>query len=72
MTIYRANDVAATSENSFYFTNYCYSRSNLGFLFEIYLLFPWGSVMYFDGANYAEVADSLLIPNGVYLSKDKK
>ncbi|XP_060588139.1 serum paraoxonase/arylesterase 2-like [Ruditapes philippinarum] len=67
-----ANDVAATSENSFYFTNYCYFRSPLSFLFEVYLLFPWGSVVYFDGTNYAEVADSMIMPNGIYLSRDRK
>ncbi|XP_053385522.1 serum paraoxonase/arylesterase 2-like isoform X2 [Mercenaria mercenaria] len=68
-----ANDVAATSENSFYFTNYCYSRSSLGYLIEaIVLLLPWGNVVYFDGAHYSEVVDGLLMPNGILLSKDKK
>ncbi|KAL4217225.1 hypothetical protein ACF0H5_023677 [Mactra antiquata] len=68
-----ANDVAATSENSFYFSNYAYSRSHLGMLFECFLAqFPWGSVVYFDGANYIEAADGLLVPNGVLLSPDKR
>ncbi|XP_052816024.1 serum paraoxonase/arylesterase 2-like isoform X1 [Mya arenaria] len=66
------NDVAATSENSFYVTNYVHSKSSSLSFIEIILLLPWGSVVYYDGANYNVVADSLVIPNGILLSKDKR
>lgn len=71
--VHLVNDVAAVSENSFYFTNYAYSRSHFGHILEaIILQLPWGNIVYFDGANYVEVTDGLLLPNGILLSTDKQ
>ena len=64
--------MAARDEDSFYFTNYAYSRSLLGFMFEAILFLPWGSVVYFDGRLYDVAVDGLLIPNGVLFSPDMK
>ena len=66
------NDIAATSENSFYFTNYADGRGLLQFTMELLLLLPWGNIMYFDGTSYRLAQDGLVIPNGILLSKDKR
>ena len=66
----RVNDVAATGDNSFYYTNYAHFRNHLGNMMEIYLLLPFGSVWYYDGKDYSMVADGLVLANGIQLSKD--
>lgn len=65
-----ANDVAATSENSFYFTNYANFRDHYRHMMEILLMFPFGSVWYYDGKDYTMVADGFVLANGIMLSKD--
>lgn len=67
-----ANDVAATSDNTFYFTNYAHSRTFLPFILEVLLYLPWGNVVYYDGANYQVVSDGLLVPNGIFVSQDRR
>ena len=67
---FSANDVAATSENSFYFTNYANFRDHYRHMMEILLMFPFGSVWYYDGKDYTMVADGFVLANGIMLSKD--
>ncbi|XP_033731280.1 serum paraoxonase/arylesterase 2-like [Pecten maximus] len=69
--IYFINDVAVTGENSFYFTNFLSSRSQIWGAFEIYLMLPLGSISYFDGSYYETVEEGYLMPNGLALSLDK-
>ncbi|KAH3790522.1 serum paraoxonase/arylesterase 1-like [Dreissena polymorpha] len=66
------NDVAATSENSFYVTNFGYSTTKFGATLETVLLLPWGNVLYYDGSSYRVVVDALVMANGIKLSLDKR
>ena len=70
--ICRANDVAATGEDSFYFTNYAYYPGSLRHKLEVFLFMSFGSVVYFDSKTYTTVADGFLMPNGIIISKDGK
>ncbi|KAK3605404.1 hypothetical protein CHS0354_036314 [Potamilus streckersoni] len=70
--IHFANDVLATGENSFYFTNYAHFRGYWSHMMEIILDLPFGNIMYFDGNDYKLASDGLLLPNGLALSWDGK
>lgn len=65
-----ANDVAATSENSFYFTNYANFRDHYRHTMEALMFLPFGTVWYYNGKDYMMVADGFVLPNGITLSKD--
>ncbi|KAL5006032.1 hypothetical protein ScPMuIL_017190 [Solemya velum] len=67
-----ANDVLATGEDSFYFTNIGYFHSHLGNMLELLPLLPFGNVVYYDGNTYRQVVDNLLTPNGIAMSLDGK
>ncbi|XP_067685770.1 serum paraoxonase/arylesterase 1-like [Haliotis asinina] len=69
-TLKQLNDVVATSEDSFYFTNYLTSGSYLMGMFETLALMPWSDVGYFDGTAYRIVAGGITMANGVQLSRD--
>ena len=66
------NDVVAVDESRFYFTNDHGATSKLGLLAEDYLGFALSNVIYFDGANFMEVADGIAYANGINLSPDRK
>ena len=69
---YRANDVAATGEDSFYFTNYAYYLDSFLHKLEVFLFMRLGTVVYYDGKTYTTVASGFSLPNGITVSKDKK
>ncbi|XP_025081767.1 serum paraoxonase/arylesterase 2-like isoform X2 [Pomacea canaliculata] len=66
------NDVQATSDNSFYFTNSHASHSILRILLEVLLDLPCTNVVYFDGRFYSVVADGIRSANGIYMSHDRR
>jgi len=69
------NDLVAVDSDSFYITNYFWSRfeSHLQRKLETLTSRPWGQVLFYDGStDSAQVmAEGLLGPNGVALSADK-
>ncbi|XP_071101216.1 serum paraoxonase/arylesterase 2-like [Haliotis cracherodii] len=64
------NDLVATSEDSFYYTNFLYSESIVGKILESLSFMPWASVGYFDGMGYRIVADGIMMANGIQMSAD--
>ena len=64
--------MAATGENSFYFTNMAYFRDHFRYVMESLLLLPFGNVMYYNGEDYTMVADGFVLPNGISLSADQE
>ncbi|XP_067687607.1 serum paraoxonase/arylesterase 1-like [Haliotis asinina] len=69
-TFRNLNDLIATSEDSFYYTNFLYSDCPVGKLFESLFSMPWAFVGYFDGTAYRIVADGIMMANGIQLSGD--
>lgn len=65
-TFIHINDIVATGEDTFYFTNFY----KFHVFIEIFLGAPLGSVGFYDGTNGRIVADGLCIPNGVNVSPD--
>ena len=63
--IYAINDLVAISENQFYFTNDHYYQNTLGKLAENYLGLAKCETVYFDGADYMVVDNSLAYANGI-------
>lgn len=66
------NDVQATGENSFYFTNYQSFRAHLPVVAETILRLPLTNIVYFDGKVYNVVAEGLRSPNGIAMSNDQQ
>ncbi|XP_052821586.1 serum paraoxonase/lactonase 3 [Octopus bimaculoides] len=66
------NDVVATSNKTFYFTNWSHYRNFIGRLLEMFLLLPWTHVYYHDGEVYRLVAEDLVMANGIAMSNDEK
>ncbi|CAI9718207.1 serum paraoxonase/arylesterase 1-like [Octopus vulgaris] len=66
------NDVVATSNRTFYFTNWSHYRNFIGKLLEMLLLLPWTHVYYHDGEVYRLVAEDLVMANGIAMSNDEK
>ena len=62
------NDVVATGEYTFYFTNYNHIKSQM----EVYLQLYWGGIGYFDGQHAKVVVPGLFLPNGIAMSRDEK
>ncbi|MEQ9422862.1 MAG: SMP-30/gluconolactonase/LRE family protein [Cyclobacteriaceae bacterium] len=66
------NDVVAVSENQFYFTNDHKYTSGLGLFIENYGGLAISNVIYFDGADYREVADGIAYANGINWDPNRK
>ena len=64
------NDVQATGENSFYFTNSNYFRKPVTVLLETLLALPLTDVVHCDGQSYTVVDSGLKGPNGISMSHD--
>ena len=64
------NDVLAIDKDRFYATNDHVSRTQVGLLFELFLVLPRANVVYFDGANFRVVANGLEYANGINRSPD--
>ncbi|KAK7111888.1 hypothetical protein V1264_011442 [Littorina saxatilis] len=71
-TMMVVNDLQATGENSFYFTNSNYFTKPLAVLLEVLLELPLTDVVYFDGQTYTVVDSGLKSPNGVAMSPGGK
>ncbi|XP_046584022.1 serum paraoxonase/arylesterase 2-like isoform X2 [Haliotis rubra] len=69
-TFKNLNDLVATSEDSFYYTNFLYSDSTVGKILENLSMMPWANVGYFDGTAYRIVTDRLKMANGIQMSGD--
>jgi len=68
-----ANDVAAVSEDSFYYTNYLYSVNHVFKSMEIYMPMTWGSIFFWkEGERPQLVVNKLKQPNGIVSSKDNR
>lgn len=63
--IYSPNDIVLLDENRFYFTNDHKYKEGFGRFSEDYLGFSMSNVIYFDGKNYAEVANGIAYANGI-------
>ena len=71
--ISRANDIAATSADSFYFTNYLFSSNPLLKTLEMYTMMTWGSVFHWTlDQRPTLVARRLKQPNGITMAPDGK
>lgn len=68
----RVNDVQATGDNSFYFTNCHYYATSVGMMAEVLLDLPWSTVVHYDGASYTVVAEGIKSANGIAMSTDHK
>ncbi|XP_041374820.1 serum paraoxonase/arylesterase 2-like [Gigantopelta aegis] len=66
------NDVAATGENSFYFTNYLCWTSRPLMMVQYFFLIRCSDVVYYDGSTYQSVSGRLGGANGISLSNDGK
>ena len=64
------NDVVALDEDRFYFTNDHGYTSKFGLLLENYLGLSVSNVVFFDGADFAEVADGIAYANGINITND--
>nr|XP_054774436.1 serum paraoxonase/arylesterase 1-like [Lytechinus pictus] len=67
----RLSDVLAVGPDQFYVTNQAYSLDPGGRLFEHYMMFPWGSVLYCD-PSCRLVSNPIFEPSGIHISPDKK
>jgi sugar lactone lactonase YvrE len=70
LCLFSVNDVLATGEDSFYFTNMASQRHPILNALELILLLPFGNVVYYDGDVYQSVVDGLTSPNGMAMSLD--
>ncbi|XP_071100728.1 serum paraoxonase/arylesterase 2-like isoform X2 [Haliotis cracherodii] len=71
-TIIEMNDISATGDDSFYFSNSCVSSSYIGRLLEMLSFMAWTNVGYYDGKGYRIVADGIILANGIQMSRDGK
>ncbi|XP_030843759.1 serum paraoxonase/arylesterase 1-like isoform X1 [Strongylocentrotus purpuratus] len=67
----RLSDVLAVGSDQFYVTNQAYSLDPGGRLFEHYMMFPWGSVLYCD-PSCRLVSNAIFEPSGIHMSPDRK
>jgi len=65
------NDVIIVDASRFYFTNDHGSDTELGLLSEDYLGFKCSGVIYYDGAQYGNVADGIAYANGIAIDKNR-
>lgn len=65
------NDVVATSDTSFYFTNWFFSPNFFLRYLDLFFL-NWGNVVYFDGSTYKVAAEGIGMANGIIMSSDEK
>ena len=63
--IFSPNDIVAIDENRFYFTNDHGYEDGYGKLAEDYLGLKVSNVIYYDGANFKEVASGIAYANGI-------
>ncbi|XP_076458749.1 serum paraoxonase/lactonase 3-like isoform X2 [Babylonia areolata] len=66
------NDILATGENSFYFTNCNYFRTMPWAVLELLLELRLTNVVHYDGHSYTVVDGGLTSANGVAMSSDHK
>ncbi|XP_046584006.1 serum paraoxonase/arylesterase 1-like [Haliotis rubra] len=66
------NDVIATGDDSFYFSNYFLSSSYIGRMLERMSFMAWTNVGYYDGKGYRTVSDGIIMANGIQMSRDGK
>jgi arylesterase/paraoxonase len=71
-SIVSPNDIVLIDENRFYFTNDHKYVKGLGRLAEDYGGLAVSNVVYFDGENYAEVADGIAYANGINYDTKRK
>lgn len=64
-SIYAINDIVAISETEFYFTNDHYYQNTVGRLAENYLGLAKCETVYYDGADFRVVDNSLAYANGI-------
>ncbi|XP_055959291.1 serum paraoxonase/arylesterase 1 isoform X2 [Patella vulgata] len=69
-TMLLVNDVQATSQDSFYFTNSGTGSGTVWTMVQLFGQLAWCTVVYFDGNNYRVVLDGLAMPNGIAMSND--
>lgn len=73
MVHFRANDVAATGPDSFYYTNYLFSSFPILKIAEMHLPMTWGSVYHWKkGERPTLAASRLKQPNGITVAPDGK
>ncbi|XP_048238590.1 serum paraoxonase/arylesterase 1-like [Haliotis rufescens] len=71
-TIKQLNDVIATGDDSFYYSNFFSSSSYIGRMLEMMSFMAWTHVGYYDGKGYRTVADGIIMANGIQMSRDGK
>lgn len=64
------NDIVGVGRDRFYVTNDHRYSPGLRRSLEDYLRLPLGSVVYFDGQGFSEVASGVAYPNGIQTSPD--
>ncbi|XP_050419123.1 serum paraoxonase/lactonase 3 [Patella vulgata] len=69
-TMLLVNDVQATSDDSFYFTNFGTGHNPEIKLMQSLALLRWTTVVYFDGSYYRIVLDGMAMSNGIAMSND--
>ncbi|KAK6165578.1 hypothetical protein SNE40_022482 [Patella caerulea] len=69
-TMLLVNDVQATSEDSFYFTNFATGPEPFWMIIQAIGRLAWNTVVYCDGNNYKIVLDDLFVANGIAMSND--
>ena len=70
---FRINDVVAVGPESFYITNWIYSRNYILSRLEVFIAqLQWSSLLYYDEGKTRTVADGFIMANGVSISPDKK
>ncbi|XP_050419126.1 serum paraoxonase/arylesterase 2 isoform X1 [Patella vulgata] len=69
-TMLIVNDVQATSEDSFYFTNTGTCLEQFWIIVQLLGRFAWNTVVYCDGSNYKIVLDDMFVTNGIAMSND--
>ena len=68
----RINDLVMVGLDKFYYTNWHYFRSPVGYQLETFMSLHWGGIGYYDGQSFSMVATGLGQPNGINISPDQK
>jgi len=71
-SISNPNSLVTTGRDKFYVTNFLHFSNLIGFALEFSQKLPFGSVWFYDGAQFVQVLSGLKGPNGIALSKSKK
>ena len=66
------SDILAVGPNQFYFTNEAYNKEPIVRLFEHYMMFRWGGLVFCDGATCMRASFPLYEPSGLHMSADGK